>query len=298
MALIALGLIGLVVRLVSAGSNELVLEGILPISPGVIDGVTITSQTSQASLKKIGNDWEIDGNAAFVPKLDALWTATVDIDGAQLVAQNPANHERIGVADGQGTSVVFSLGTFTQEEFIVGEWSQNVRLCYLRRPARDEVYAIPCPVTNIFDADPDGWRDPIVVSIPREAVEMIEFSYPGEEFVLRRVARGWTIDGGAGEEPADIFAVNAVLASIEVMVARSFAGPDETQGLDFAGPAGVSIRITSSPDSNIPVTRVRLLPRDDASLYARTPAQSTIFILDSASMGTLLLSYADFTSRN
>ena len=297
-ALIVIGLAGLVIRLVSAGSNELVLEGILPIAPEVIDRVTITSDTSEAELEKVAGVWLIGRDPAFMPKLEALWTATFDIDGAQLIAENPANHSRIGVGDEQGIYVAFWLGGFKQEEFIVGKWSQDVRLCYLRRPQRDQVYGIPCPLTNIFDPDPKGWLNPIVVSIPRNEVEMIEFSYPGEEFVLRRVGRNWTIDSGAGEEPAGIFAVNAVLSNMEVLVARDFADSDERQGLDFAGPDGASVRITPVADSNFPTTRVRFLPRDETSFYAKTPDQATVFVIDNAVIGSLLLSAGDFTGQN
>jgi len=301
MALIALGVIGIVLRLISAGGNELVLEGILPISPDVIDRVTITSPTSQAKLDRVPGPsgvWEIDGNLAFVPKLDALWTATEDIDGAQLVAENPANHERMGVGDDQGTYVVFWFGGSIQEEFIIGDWSPDVRLCYLRKPARDQVYGIPCPLANIFDPNADGWRDPIVVSIPRDVIDMVEFSYPDEEFALRRVARGWTIDSGSGEEAANIFAVNAVLSNIEVLVSREFAGQEEVQGLDFAGRDSASVRITPNSESGFPVTRVRFLPRDNTSFYARTPVQSTVFIVDAGVTANLLLTATDFSTSN
>ena len=297
-ALTVIGLAGLVLRLVSAGANELVLEGILPIAPEIIDKVTITSATSETELEKVGGVWLIDRDAAFIPKLEALWTATVDIDGAQLVAENPANHFRMGVEDDQGIYVAFWLGDFKQEEFIVGKWTQDVRLCYLRKPKRDQVYGIPCPLTNIFDPDPTGWLNPIVMSIPRDQIEMIEFSYPDEEFVLRRAGRGWTIDSGAGEEPADIFAVNAVLSNIEVLASRDFAEPDEVQELVSAWADAISVRVTPLPDSNFPTTRVRFLPRDDTSFYARTPVQSTGFVIDNAVISTLLLSVRDFTSQN
>ncbi|MDA0768930.1 MAG: DUF4340 domain-containing protein [Chloroflexi bacterium] len=297
-ALIVIGLVGLVVRLLSVGSNNLVLEGILPISPEVINRVTITSPVNEAELEKVGQTWLVGRDPAFVPKLEALWTATVDIDGAQLIAENPVNHARMGVGDDQGTYVAFWLGDFKQEEFIVGKWSQDVRLCYLRKPDRDQVYGIPCPLTNIFDPDPDGWRDPIIVSIPRDAVAMIEFSYPNEEFVLKRVDRGWTIDSGSGEEPADIFAVNAVLSNIEVLVARAFAAPEDTQGMDFAGANGISVRITPLLESNYPTTRVRFLPRDETSFFVRTPDRSAVYVVDTGVTGTLLLNSSDFRSQN
>lgn len=296
-ALIIIGVAGLVVRLIAAGSSELTLEGILPVSPDVIDRVTITAPAGdEARLDKINDVWQVDREEAFVPKLNQLWTAAADIDGAQLVARNPANHARMGVQEGQGINVAFWLGEFKQEEFIVGRWSQEVRLCYLRKPARSEVYAIPCPYGNIFDSRADGWRNPIVASIPRDAIESIEYEYPGENFVLRRVERGWLAENADISEPANVFAVNAVLGTLEGFIASGFAAEQETENLDFAGPGGISIRIITAEDSGFPTTRVRLLPRDDISLYAKTPRRPNTFLIDARAAAGLLLSLDDFTA--
>lgn len=294
-ALIVIGVAGLVIRLIAAGSSELTLEGILPVSPDVIDRVTITTPVgSEARLDKINDVWQVEREEAFQPKLNQLWTAAADIDGAQLVARNPANHARMGVQEGQGINVAFWLGEFKQEEFIVGKWSQEVRLCYLRKPARNEVYAIPCPYGNIFDSRADGWRNPIVASIPRDAIESIEFEYPGEDFVLRRVERGWLAENADVSEPANVFAVNAVLGTLEGFIASGFAAEQEIENLDFTGPEGISIRIITTEDSGFPTTRVRLLPRDDISLYATTPRRPNIFLVDARAASGLLLSLDDF----
>ncbi len=299
-ALIVIGVAGMLVRLISAGSSELTLEGILPVSPDVIDRVTIASAGgSESKLEKVNDVWYVGQEEAFVPKLNQLWTAVADIDGAQLIARNPTNHARMGVEEGQGANVAFWLGEFKQEEFIVGKWTQDVRLCYLRKPARDEVYAVPCPFGNIFDHNADGWRNPVVASIPAAAVESVEFEYPGEAFTIRRVERGWTAESGDGEpQPADVFAVNAMLGTLEALVASGFAPPNEREGLDFAGENGISVRIIPIEDSGFPTTRVRLLPRDDFSFYVRTPVQPTIYILDGRTASTLLLTLADFTGTS
>ena len=296
-ALIVIGVAGLVLRLIAAGSSELTLEGILPVSPDVIDRVTITTPVgSEARLEKTNDIWQIEREDAFVPKLNQLWTASTDIDGAQLVARNPANHARMGVQEGQGINVAFWLGEFKQEEFIVGKWAEDVRLCYLRKPARAEVYAIPCPFGNIFDSNADGWRNPVIASIPRDAIESIEFEYPGQDFVLRRVERGWAAETADTSEPANVFAVNAVLGTLEGFIAAGFAPESETEGLDFIGPGGISIRIITTEDSGFPTTRVRLLPRDEISLYATTPRRANVFLVDAPTAGRLLLSLEDFTS--
>ena len=296
-ALIVIGVAGLLLRLIAAGSSELTLEGILPVSPDVIDRVTIAAPAgSEARLEKINDIWQIEREEAFLPKLNRLWTAASDIDGAQLVARNPANHAQMGVQEGQGINVAFWLGEFKQEEFIVGNWTQEVRLCYLRKPARSEVYAIPCPFGNIFDSSADGWRNPIVASIPRDAIESIEFDYPEENFVLRRVERGWLAESADLSEPANVFAVNAVLGSLEGFIASGFAPEQETKNLDFTGPQGISIRIITTEDSGYPTTRVRLLPRDDISLYATTPRRPNVFLIDIRAAANLLLSLDDFTA--
>ena len=296
-ALIVIGVAGLLLRLIAAGSSELTLEGILPVSPDVIDRVTIAAPSgSEARLEKINDIWQVEREEAFVPKLNQLWTAASDIDGAQLVARNPANHGQMGVQEGQGINVAFWLGEFKQEEFIVGKWTQEVRLCYLRKPARSEVYAIPCPFGNIFDSSADGWRNPIVASIPRDAIESIEFDYPQEDFVLRRVERGWLAENAEVSEPANVFAVNAVLGTLEGFVAGGFAPEQEAENLDFTGPEGISIRIITTEDSGYPTTRVRLLPRDDISLYAKTPRRSNVFLIDIRAAAGLLLSLDDFTA--
>ena len=296
-ALIAIGVVGLVLRLIAAGSSELTLEGILPVSPDVIDRVTITAPApvgGEARLDKINDVWQVEREYAFVPKLNQLWTAAADIDGAQLVARNPANHGRMGVMEGQGVSVAFWLGEFKQEEFIVGNWSQEVRLCYLRKPARNEVYAIPCPYGNIFDSNADGWRDPVVASIPRDAIEAIEYEYPDSSFVLRRVERGWIAESADILEPANVFAVNAVLGTLEGFIAGGFAPEQETENLDFTGAQGISVRIITNEDSGYPTTRVRLLPRDDISLYATTPRRPNVFLIDVRAAAGLLLTLDDF----
>lgn len=298
-AVIVIGMAGLALRLISAGSSELTLEGILPVSPDVIDAVTIDSPSGQQSkLEKVNGVWLIGREEAFAPKLTQLWAATLDIDGAQLIAQNPANHARMGVEEGQGVNVAFWLGEFKQEEFIVGDWTQRVRLCYLRKPARNEVYAVPCPYGNIFDADSDGWRNPVVARIPRAAVQSVEFAYPDEEFLIRREAQHWVVEEDDAVEPADVFAVNAVLGTLEALIASGFAPESETQSLDFTGPEGISIRVITQEDSGFPTTRVRLLPRDDVSFYARTPLQPTIFIVDARIAAGLLQGLDAFLPQN
>ena len=295
-ALIAVGMAGLIVRVASSSSDERVLSGLLPLAQDVVDRVTISSDQSEAELVRIGDTWRVGTHDAFPFKLGLFWLRVSDIDGAQLIATNPASHERMGVANDQGTTVSFFVGQIKQDQFLVGKWAPEVGLCYLRRSGKDEVYGIPCPerAPFIFDPDPDGWRDPLVALIPREEVESLTFAYPDEEFVLKLIDGRWVVANGEGEQPADPFQVDIALRVLEsAVMAIGFADEDEAEGLKFDTP-DASVRIVTIEGATSPTTRLRFLERDAFSYYVRIPTEPTVFIVDRDFADGLLKRKEDF----
>ena len=295
MALIAVGIVGLIFRVVTSGSDALVLSGILPISQEVVTKVTIRSDESETNLIRSGDTWRVGAQSVFPPKLGQFWGAVSEIDGAQLISVNEETQERIGVASGQGIVVSFFLGDFIQEEFTIGKWTSDVRLCYVRRSGKVEVHAIECPVpaSTIFDPDPDGWRNPVVSVIPRQEVESVAFSYPDEQFILKISEGQWVVDDGRGELPANPAQVDRLLSILEVLVASGFAEDDEAEDLDFTV-SDASLRVATFEGAGAPTTRFRLLKRDDISYYLKTPAQATTFIIDGALARELMKRIGDF----
>ena len=297
-ALITIGIAGLIARAVSSGPEELVLSGLLPLSPDVVDTVNLRSGQSAAELRRVGTDatnWRVGDFPVFPAKLLDFWGAVADIDGAQLVARNPKNHSRMGVADGQGTVMEFFLGGSIQEQFLVGKWSPDVRLCYLRRPSKNEVYSIPCASPDVFDADPDGWRNRIVFRVPRRAVESIDFTSPEEEdFTVAITPLGSVLISEDGREPADNGQVLNILLALENLPeATGFASEEQMEELRFDA-ATPSIVINTLRESGIPTTRLRFIPRDDLSYYVKNPAESTVYVMDRDLVEFLLKKKQDF----
>ena len=295
-AVIAIGLAGLIIRIASSGSDELVLSGLVPLDQAVNDMVTIEADESEAELVRVGETWRVGSNAVFQPKLDQFWAAVSDISGAQLVAANPDNHERMGVAEGQGTVVSFFLGPALQEQFITSNRASDVGLCYVRRAGRDEVYGIPCLSPDVFDPDPDDWRNPVVMAIPVNEVESVSFTYPNEQFDLKVSGRGWVVaEEGDEERAADVFLVDSVLTSLEVLVASGFATDEEAKDLRFNLPDAL-VRVRTRERALTPPVSLRFLERDDGSYYLRTGAQPTVFIVDRSFADGLLIRKADFVA--
>ena len=301
-AMIVIGLAGLVIRVVSSGSDEVVLSGLLPISPDVVNKVVIRTEQgpSEVTLVKVRDIWTIDNQPAFVPKMNLLWTAVADIqDGAQLIAINPKNHQRMGVANGQGTVVSFYIGTSLLEKLIIGKWTPEVGLCYIRRSGKNDVYGIPCPApasaSEIFDTTPTGWLDPVIVSVPRNEVESVTFTYPDDEFVISFIDGDWVVADETQEEPANLLQVDTMLRVLEVVFADGFATKEEARGLNFDTPTA-SVRIVTVADASVPTTRLRILRRDDVSYYLKTPTRSTVFIVGRDLIDLLLRTRSDYST--
>ena len=297
MALIAVGIAGLIIRVVSSGEEELILSGLVPLPQDVVTKVTIRSGDSEVTLNRLDDAWTIGGQSVFLPKQTQFWTAVSEIDGAQLISTNPDNHERIGVAKGQGTEVSFYLGPSIQEQFIVGKWTPDVRLCYVRRVGQTEVYGVSCLRPDVFDSNPDGWRNPLIASIPRNEVASVTFTYADEEFVLRISEDELSVESDGETQPANPIEAVSVLTILETLVASGFADDEEAKGLKFNAPDAV-LRVITREGARNPNIRLRFLKRNDESYYLRTLTLPTVFIVDKVVADGLLKTKAQLVSSN
>ena len=93
MALIAIGVVGLILRIVAPGSNELVLSGLLPISQEVVDTVEIDSGDASTKLIKRADVWLVENDPAFLPKLNQFWAAVADTP--QVATASATRQDRI-----------------------------------------------------------------------------------------------------------------------------------------------------------------------------------------------------------
>ena len=105
MALIVVGIAGLLFRVIAGGSDEIVLEGIVEVSAFSSDRIVVEGDGLQTEIQRLGEPeeqkWFVDDQLVFEPLLQAFWQAVTDLNDAQLVSTNPANHSRMGVVQGR-----------------------------------------------------------------------------------------------------------------------------------------------------------------------------------------------------
>ena len=296
MALIAIGVAGILYRGISSGGTDFTMQGLMPITPDVIDRIEISASGQQAELVRMGDeDWRVGKNPAFTPRMSDFWMHVNDIPEAQLVARKPKHHAVLGVDENTGTELTFYLGQAVQEEFVVGKWSPDVKLCYVRKSGKDEVYGIPCSRNNVFSSDPDSWRNPIVASIPPADVESFDFIYPDSSlgFSVTKVDGDWQVTSQSGVDGiADERVIDMILQALTVVPAVGFVEDEEKDSLDFAAPDG-AIRINTFQESISPTTRLKFIGNDELTYYVKVPSQSTVFLVDANLSDFLLMKKED-----
>ena len=302
-ALIAVGLIGIAFRVIASGGDAIVLEGLVQVGPQASDRILVEGDGFSTEIRRLGAaedlTWFVDNQQVFEPRMLQFWQATSDLYDAQLVSTNPNNHSRMGVSDSEAIELsYFQGGRSLQEKFIVGTWKPDVRLCYFRRAGQDETYGIPCPGGNIFDPNPDTWKNPVAASIPPNEISEIQYTYLDEQFALRQNEDGeWTAQTPDGETlPANGFALNGIFGALQLIVATGFAAEEEADELNFAVPDAM-VRILTREDASTPGTRLRFLRRDAQSMYLSTPGTRTVYIVDNRSVAGLLLRLEQVAER-
>lgn len=299
MALIIVGIAGLVFRLFTSGSDEIILEGLIQVSSQASDRVLVEGNGFTTELQRLGDAeqgaWFVDDQPVFEPWLQQFWQGVDDLYDAQLISTNPNNHERLGVVQGDAIELSFFQDRRSlQEKFIVGTWRPAARLCYVRRAGHEETYGIPCPGGNIFDPDPDRWKNPVVTSIPPQEISEIQFTYRDEQFLIKPNEEGeWFVIGTDGSEAPSIpFALNGIIGTLQLVVASGFEDDEVADTLNFTTPDAM-VRVITREDASTPSTRLRFLQRDESSFYLKIPTTSTVYIVDAQRVAPLLLKMSD-----
>lgn len=300
-ALIALGIAVAVFKLVSTGTADSSLSGLLPIAPDVVDQVILKSKDGEVSIKRVGESadvWRVGQNNIDQARFQEFWSTVKKFDGAQLVAQNRASHARMGVDAENGTEVQFLLGNSVQERFIVGIGSQTVALCYLRRENRDNVYSVPCRFSDLFASDPDAWRDPTILPLPLEALGSFTLRYPHQtpEEVLTvsisETAPFFHLQTEGGPIQANTQATASILGAVQALRATGFATEAEAARLNFDIP-DASLLLEPRKGLTVATVRILFLERDEETYWVRNTASPTVYIADRQVVEAILLHTAD-----
>ena len=289
--LVGVALAGLVLRVVSEASAPSTLSGIFPVAEEVVDQVLIQSPAGEARLVKSDDEWRIGIHKAFDLRLTSLWSIAELLPQSQLVAEEPAHHERLGVDELNAVRVSFYKGESPVEELLVGLWSPQAGLAYVRRPVDDATFSMPVNLPAIFEANANAWRNPVVLELQPEEINNVTLMYPDTRVALERGEAGWAVVTPEGRDDADPASVQALLQLFAPLLTDDFPTDREARDVSFAEP-DAAIEIISTGDR--PFVVVSFVARDEESYYVKVSDENTVYLFSRALADELLKAQEDF----
>lgn len=189
------------------------------------DGVSearILRPTDTIRLTRNGDAWRANGFQADSGSVARFFEALRDAETGDLVATNPANHERMGVSADSARTLELDVGDSTRS-MLFGHDGPRPNTVYARQIGSDEVYLVESGLPSHLRRQLDDWRNRKMLAIDTARVARVEVQRDGEGYTLTRGDTLWTLADGSTASASQVAALMRELGG--GLVASRFA-PD------------------------------------------------------------------------
>jgi hypothetical protein len=212
--------------------------------------------------------WMVNGFLADSAVVDRFWTTAGGVELGGVVASNPSNHERMGVAG--DSAITVSMATTTGDaEFVVGARGPGVGTNYVRLPTEDDVRTLAGGLAAFVERSEWQWRDKRMTVVDTAAVATIDVDTPDYDYALLRLDTVWTLGGDTVQTPT----VTGLLEELANMVAAGALEPDDPLSL---APVTITVTALGAEGDTLGVAMIGDGAGDRAG---RTPGRETIYLI-------------------
>ncbi len=208
------------------GTDSEIADVFVGLTPDAVTAVRMCRPGDTISLTRTGAGWDVDGWAADSAQVAGLFKTLADTNVGDLVATNPANHERMGVSEDSAWTVVFDVGPGSRT-LLVGDRGPRYGTAYVRLPGENAVYLAEGDLRARMDRSLTEWRNKRIAAVDTGEVARIEVGRAGAPYALVRADSSWTVEGGA---TADTSAVQTMLAGLADVRADGFTSESDSIG--------------------------------------------------------------------
>jgi len=213
-------------------------ESLFHIDSANVDKIKIDSPGSSLILTKQGVEWRIENPLSARASQTAVGSLLLEAGSSRIkamVSDKPAKHSIFQV-DSTGIVLTFYKQDVKQASVVIGKQGPGYSDIYVRTSNSNEVYLIDEALSRSARRSLKDWRDPTIVSIPRESFKEIRFQYGDTTFAVSWLDSVWLI----GRSVADEVAVNSLLGSLSNLQADDFIDtpllkPNSIAAVTFAG---------------------------------------------------------------
>lgn len=177
----------------ASGEIAAVFDG---VTEATVTEVRMSSASGEVVLAGGAGAWTVNDLRADSGTVTRFWNVVTGLQVGGLVASNPANHGRMGVADDSAATLEIDVGGETRA-LVVGDQGPRFGTSYVRLPGQDEVYVAEGDLRSHVRRRLADWQNRRIVRIDTSAVARVEIERDGEPYVLVRGDSLWTFEGGA-----------------------------------------------------------------------------------------------------
>jgi hypothetical protein len=226
------------VEIIGRGTNVVDERPLLvPVPAEQVDTVEIASpEDTIRLLPDVSGGWTVNGYEASASMMVELFDGLGDSISAELVAQSPSSHERMGVDDQGGTHFRVIRGDRALLHLIAGERGRLFNSRYVRLAGADEVYLLEGPLVPAFDRALNEWREKRIAEVEPDLIARVAIQHGRRAYTVeRRDSTTWELSDGT---PVDSAAMDRLLEGYRSLAAQgsAFATPAQVDSADFAKP--------------------------------------------------------------
>ena len=193
------------------------------LDEATVSAVRIVRPEQTVSLQRNGDAWTVNGNVPDSSALTRLWNALVEAEVGGVVANNPGNHERMGLSADSALTVDFTLADGGMASLLVGKVGPIFPSGYVRLPDQDAVVVVSGDFRATLNQSVTDWRDKTILRVDTAAVMRLVLETDDGTHVVERSDTTWSVDGG----PANASTIRSVLEELANFVAVGFVEDEE-----------------------------------------------------------------------
>ncbi len=182
-----------------------------------VDAVRFDSPDGPRVLSRAGDAWLIDGVSADSGTVARFWESVEEAAITELVARNPDNHARMGLAANSAFQMTFELDEETRSLLVGNQGPSST--AFVRRPESDNAYLLNSNLRAYIIRSLSDWRDRRVVVLDTARIARVELSFPADSYAITRGDGAWQLVGG-GE--VDESAARGLLEELGTLRANGF----------------------------------------------------------------------------
>ncbi|MAW73880.1 MAG: hypothetical protein CME11_06475 [Gemmatimonadetes bacterium] len=197
------------------------------VNESSISAVRMAGGAGEIELLPSGDSWTVNGWAIDSGSVTRFFDTLEEAQVGDLVAANPANHRRMGIATDNASRIELEVDGLSRT-LLMGTQGPRFSTSYIRLPEADEVYLLQSNLSTHMARNLDDWRNRKMIAIDTSRVVRLDVQRDGDGFTLVRGDTAWTFEDGT---PVNALQVGSMLQELSgSLIASRFVEDGDSIG--------------------------------------------------------------------